>query len=284
MNMKNNSVRIYPLLMLLGIAVSAQGRGEESPGSSPSEVRAAPSMRLPSHVTAPADYRVLTVQEMLKLFHRPNTASELLRNLQIVWENNLLAQPAFYEEETLMKVFNGTRVTWQKPMFDDSSKYSNRSATVTLEGKVFPNATIRVAGIHHVAKAEAVPALNLYIPAYIEDKGQIEMVVDSLPGFTWGGIKSAFGTGAEDQGPSIPTDGGTDAGTASRGNMWMRYLHPGEDPTKFGAADQPIALFEIRSDRPRVPEAPSSRRLDKPKDSDEVKYFRINDSLTQYAK
>ena len=29
MNMKNNSVRIYPLLMLLGIAVSAQGRGEE---------------------------------------------------------------------------------------------------------------------------------------------------------------------------------------------------------------------------------------------------------------
>ena len=217
MNLRNSSVRIHLRMILLGIAVIAEGRADDNSHSPPNEVRNAPAMRFLSHATAPADYAVLTVQEMIKLFHRPTTASELLRNLQIVWENNLLAQPAFYEEENLMIVFNGAAVTWKKPLLDDSGEWSQRNATLSLATKVFPNTTVRVVGIHHIAKAESLPARNIYIPAYIEDKGQIEMELDSLPGFTWVAIKSAFGAGAEDQGPPMLTDGGTDVATGSQG-------------------------------------------------------------------
>jgi hypothetical protein len=285
MNRMNISLRDYsPLLLFLAIAVCTEGRSEEKTNGPPSGVTVTKSVGLPGHVTAPAYYRVLTDQEIMKLFRRPSSASELLSNLQIVWEKNLLAQPAFYEEDNLMKVFNGAAVTWKKPLLDDSGEWSYRNATISLATKVFPNATVRVVGIRHIAKAESLPARNIFVPAYIENKGEIRMELDSLPGFTWDAIESAFGPGAEDQGPPILTDGGTDVGSGPHGNMWMRYLHSGEDPTKFGSSDRPEALFVVSSDRIRGPAAPYSRRLDKPEDSDEVKSFRISDSLTQYTK
>lgn len=279
----NTSLRAYsPLLLFLAIAVCTEASSEEKTDAPPNGVSATKSVGLPGHVTAPADYRILTVQEIVKLFRRPTSASELLSNLQIVWEKNLLAQPAFYDDEILMRVLNGTKITWEKPLIDNSREWSNRDGTITLAAKVFPNTTVRVVGIHHIAKAQSLPAQNIYIPAYIEDKGQMEAVLDSLPGFTWGAIKEAFGPTAENQGAPMTTDGGRSAGT--RGNLWMRYLHPGEDPTNFASADRPEAFFEISSDRIRKPEAPSQRRLDKPQDGDEVKSFRMSDSLTQYTK
>ena len=62
------------------------------------------SRNLPNHLTAPADYHVYTTGEMIGLFRRPESPSELLHNLQIAWDRGLLAQPAFYDDANLKKV------------------------------------------------------------------------------------------------------------------------------------------------------------------------------------
>jgi len=239
------------------------------------------SINLPNQMAASAHYHVYTPEEMIGLFHRPESPSELLHNLQIAWDRSLLAQPAFYEDANLKRVFNATAVEWRKQLTDKSGAYANHYGTIILNTKVFPNTTVRVVHIRHVAKAESNPAIHVKLPAYIEDMGDIEINVEPLPGFTWGAVKAAFGSDAEDQGDDTIYEGFPPPGAKPAGKAWMRYLHPGEDPSRFGSADRPESMFIIKPDA--VIDPSESRRVPRhPKDSDEVKSFRIFDSVTQY--
>jgi hypothetical protein len=272
MNIRNVAWQVCPTFVLLMTVLFAD---------SAESLSAPQSRNLPNHLTAPADYHVYTTEEMIGLFRRPESPSELLHNLQIAWDRGLLAQPAFYDDANLKKVFNATAVEWQKQIVDKSGAYANHYGTLTLNTKVFPNTTVRVVHIRHVAKAESHTAIHVDLPAYIEDMGDIEMNAESLAGFTWGTVKVAFGSDAEDQGDDTIYEGFPPPGAKPAGKAWMRYLHPGEDPSRFGSALRPEAIFIIKPDA--VYDPSESRRLPRhPKDNDEVKSFRIFDSVTQY--
>jgi hypothetical protein len=276
MNIRKIACQAYLALMVSTASLIADSAEPSPVGGTP------PSINLPNHVTPPADYRAYTTQEMVELFQRPESVPELLRNLQIAWAKNLLAQPAFFDNASLMKVFNESAVEWDKQSIDKSGAYSRRSGIIRLDTKIFPNTTVRVVSIHHVAKAQSSPALRVNIPAYVEDMGTIEMNVESLPNFTWVAVKAAFGPRAEDQGDQARYEGLPPPGLKPEGKAWMRYLHPGEDPAKFGSALRPEAMFIIKPDA--VLDPSDLKMLRHPKDSDEVKSFRIYDSITQYTK
>jgi hypothetical protein len=263
-----------PLMILMAAPIA--GAAESPPtGGAPS------SIDLPNKVTAPVDHHVYTTQEMVELFRRPESVPELLRNLQIAWANNLLAQPAFFDDASLMKVLNAKAKAWDKQIIDKSGEYSRRSGIITLDARIFPNAIVRVVSIHHVAKAQSSPAIHVNIPAYVEDMGAVEMNVESSPGFTWAAVKAAFGPHAEDQGDQAIYEGFPPPAVKPEGKAWMRYLHPGEDPAKFGIALRPEAMFIIKPDA--VPDLSDLKVPRRPKDNDEVKFFRIYDSLTLYS-
>jgi hypothetical protein len=194
---------------------------------------------------------VYTAKEISSLFARPTTVTELLRNLKLAWDRKLLVQPEFFDDSNLMRFFNGTAVVWNKPPPGMEADWTIRTGTLTVDSKEFPNVVVGLRQSHHVAKEQRAPALNLVIPAYTQDTGSIAMRVESVSGFTWGAVKQIFGPDAKDtgvfgiwEGPGPePRDGPW--AKALAGKASMRYLYPGDDPSKLDAVDLSKATFGL---------------------------------------
>jgi hypothetical protein len=234
-----------------------------------------------NQVPAPLDYHLYTAQELAGLFERPRSVAQLIHNLQIVWARNLLAQPLFFDETNLTKVFNATKVIWQVDGVFQAPGYLNRYGTVTLDTTIFGDVTARVAWTHHASLAQRTSETMGGMPAYVEDEGTILMDVGKQADFTWGAVKAAFGPLATDQGDDTNFEGFPPPNYVPEGKAWMRYLHAGEDPTRFGNAIRPQAVFVIKTDA--VLDPSDSRVPRHPKDTDEVKSLRLFDLITQYV-
>jgi hypothetical protein len=89
---------------VMSIAVCAAGSSTSATADSVSQ---------PNYVNqmpAPADYHVYSVQELAGMFERPKAIPQLIKNLQIVWDKRLLAQPEFFDNAILSRVFNAAKV------------------------------------------------------------------------------------------------------------------------------------------------------------------------------
>lgn len=87
----------------------------------------------------PRGYSAADVQASLE---RPGDIQQFLQNLRVAWEQNLLLRPSFYDEAALMKVFNGTKVTWNRP-----DPFFNNLHTGLIGGRVesdgFPGIAVK---------------------------------------------------------------------------------------------------------------------------------------------
>ena len=87
----------------------------------------------------PGAYSVTDLKAMAK---QPNTVFELLQNLKLVWERDLLLQPAFFDESALEAFFGASRLTWGTTFSPDPGNGVN--AVAVINSTAFPGLTISV--------------------------------------------------------------------------------------------------------------------------------------------
>ncbi len=70
------------------------------------------------------------------MFEPPQNVPQFLHNLKIAAERGLLLQPAFYDEPTLGKFFNGSKVTLAEP--DISLVRGTNTIEAGIASDIFP--------------------------------------------------------------------------------------------------------------------------------------------------
>jgi len=71
------------------------------------------------------------------IIERPVSVQQLLQNLKLAWDKELLLLPSFYDEANLLRFFNGSKVTWEKP-----GPIFPRSIVGVVNSDVFPGLTV----------------------------------------------------------------------------------------------------------------------------------------------
>jgi hypothetical protein len=210
--------------------------------------------------------------QIAALFQRPSNVSELLRNLKLAWDKKLLVQPAFFDDANLLTFFNGTSITWKKPRPNTKLDIRNRTGTVTVNDRVFPNVMVSV-WIHH----ELDPAIRqpgAYFPAHAHDAGSVQLRIGTLPPLTWEVVKGVFGPDAQKLNADIPSP---HAVIPRSGKVVMRYVYSGDDPSKFGEGELPQARFLLEQG---LVSAPPTLR-DQPQDSDTIRSIYMLESVNR---
>lgn len=209
-----------------------------------------------------------TSGQLATLFGRPKTVPQLLTNLKLAWDMKLLLQPAFYEDSSLLRFFNASAVSWEPAQIPDPD-WIIRIGKLELEQSAFPDVTVALRYSRRVTRKQSAPGVGVDVPANTEDSGQITMNVESVPGFTWGVTKSAFGPNATQRGRGENYHGGRS--TPLTFKVEMQYLYPDEDVAKFGASDLPGTWFLLKQGAI----APAPGKSVEPQDSDIVESLRM---------
>lgn len=83
-----------------------------------------------------------SVPDLLQQIQEPQNLQDLLKNLKQAWEQDLLLQPAFFDDAVLQKFFAGSAVTWR----ESAAFYTHHDKPVTaqLESKLLPGMTVSV--------------------------------------------------------------------------------------------------------------------------------------------
>jgi hypothetical protein len=214
---------------------------------------------------------------------RPTTVTGLLKNLKLTWDKKLLLDPAFFAQDNLMRFFSGTKVSWKEPPAEPDNAWRVRVGTLTLGNESFPNVTVSLRQVHHVAKQLRKPGSIGYSPAFVQNAGQVEMDVQSLQGFTWGLVKYVFGSRAQHYRVDpiwdiLPTPGSY----TSDNKAGMRYLYD-DDPAPLSTVDLSRAAFLLKQGPVSAkPDSYGHIEFGEPLDTDIVKSVIIYESATIY--
>jgi len=156
-----------------------------------------------------------------------------------------------------MCFFGGAYVRWQKEPIG-AVNASRRSATITLDEKIFPHTTIQ-AQIYFDRKP-SIPGL----PARVQYVGILNLEVDATSSLKLSDVQGYFGSNFRRLGISELSPHGSP--TYSSGKVFVFYLYPGDDPAKYGAAELPQIRFLLK----QGDVAPSPIQRYEPQDSDFV--------------
>ena len=149
--------------------------------------RTVPAFSPPSE--SPKEY---SAGEIGAMFERPTTVHQLLQNLKFAMDRDLLLQRAFYEDQNLLKFFNGSAVTWQKPdPIDPSDKHKHRGE-ITLSRAVFPGAVANVID-NRWQDSRYVASTKTYVPGRHRVVGTILLKVEDTTRFTAHEVTDVFG-------------------------------------------------------------------------------------------
>jgi hypothetical protein len=132
-----------------------------------------------------------SAQEIDTMFDRPRDLEHLLRNLKVAMDKDLFVQAGFYTDANLMKLFNGTHVTWSTPSGQGQDN-TWRLFKVTTDPGVFPGMTVEL--LRSCRLEPAYTSASGAIPAHVRAGGSVTVRVESVPGFTVDGVRRAFGT------------------------------------------------------------------------------------------
>jgi hypothetical protein len=139
-----------------------------------------------------------SAQQLAAMFRRPTGVTELLWNLKLVLDRHLLVQPAFFEDDVLLKLFGGTTVEWVEPGTPDVAGdwviKPTRIARVTVAGGIFAGMKVNV-GLNHKCLNRRIDPLHpgSYIPQHTYDAGYIRLRFEPIDGFTLGAVRRVFG-------------------------------------------------------------------------------------------
>ena len=136
-----------------------------------------------------------TVPQMAALFEPPTDVPALLTNLKVVFDRHLLAQPSFFDDEVLLKVFGGTHVQWVPPGTPHMGDWvikPTRIARIQLRG-LFSSMKTEV-GLNHKCLAPKTPDVNGNPPRapHTYDSGYIRLTFEPIEGFTVGAVRGVF--------------------------------------------------------------------------------------------
>ena len=180
------------LLLAALFATKAFGQGESIPDT-PCPTGApepAPAYPLPVH----------SANEIAALFTPPRTNAELLSNLKIVLEEQLLAQPAFFDDEVLRAAFNTSDIQWVKPgtpgVASERVTKPTRIARIRFDaGSRFAGFNVDVGVNHKCLGRRAHPFRpDAVIPAHTYDSGYIYIHPNGPATLTVGEVQRVFGS------------------------------------------------------------------------------------------
>jgi hypothetical protein len=77
-------------------------------------------------------------------FSRPQDLPQMLQNLRLAEEGDWLLQPHFYDEETLLKFFDGSKVTWKEPPPSDKISAVATVLPVEVDSRIFPQVPVTI--------------------------------------------------------------------------------------------------------------------------------------------
>ena len=143
-----------------------------------------------------------TARQIAAMFVPPRTRNQLLANLKIVFDRQLLAQPAFFDEQVLRTLFNAPDVEWVKSgapdVTSDHLVRPTRIARVRFgDGGSFAGMKVDVGVNHKCLDRRPHPTLpDTFIPAHTYDSGYIRIRPERSAGFTIGDVRQAFGPNA----------------------------------------------------------------------------------------
>lgn len=152
----------------------------------------------------PAAYPLplLTAHDIATRFVPPTTVAQLLSNLRIVLDQNLLAQPAFFEDEVIRALFGTDDVEWVKPgtpgVAAERFVKPTRIARVRLDANsTFAGLQFSVGVNHKCLEARPHPSRpGVTIPPHVYDSGYVHMHVNRSAVITIGDVRQAFGSNA----------------------------------------------------------------------------------------
>jgi hypothetical protein len=185
--------------------------------------------------------RAYSVSDLQAMLERPRDIQQFLQNLKVAWERDLLPQPSFYDEATLLKLFNGTKVTWNRP-----DPFVKNLHTEFVAGSVasdaFPGIVAKFESNCSVVEYKTADGATL---SKVAANGFLNVAIGSVPEMTLKAVKSVFG---HEAGQSI--DRGVDPhgntyATTEKGSVVYTNVQ------KDGAEDS--AAFYFRLDTPARP-------------------------------
>jgi len=189
----NTFWRVAALVLAAAMLVmSNSARAASDPGKpcSGDASKPAPAYPLPAY----------TARDIAAMFEPPRTVANLLSNLKIVLDRQLLAQPAFFDDEVLRRVFNAIDVQWVRPgaagAVSDRLVKPTRIAHVRLdEGGSFAGINV-YAGVNHKCLDRRPHPLrtDAVIPAHTYDSGYLFIQVDGPIAITVDDVRGAFGS------------------------------------------------------------------------------------------
>jgi hypothetical protein len=192
------------------------------------------------------------------LFNYPSNAQELLANLKILMDRDLMIQPAFFEDQVLLKLFGGSTITWEEPDAHSRNPQQTTIAHVGGMGGGLSEASVRVVRVHTCRDGRKLQFSPFtYVPPTTHDSGFMQVDVHSVAGIDVAAVKEIFGADPDEARSWTIYD----TGASVSGSATLRY----EDRAREGESTpfwRRLIEFVPREEsglRPRVRN--SDRRL-----------------------
>jgi hypothetical protein len=128
------------------------------------------------------------VSEIQAMFESPQNITQLLQNLKVAADRGLLLQPSFYDEATLGKFFNASKVTLTKPRAYLGKGTGAIEAHVSSDA--FPKLNLKPASNCSTRKYRAPDGS---ISEGVSANGFLSVAVSSDPLITLEDVRSVFG-------------------------------------------------------------------------------------------
>jgi hypothetical protein len=203
--------------------------------------------------------RAYSSAEIAVLFERPATRLELLRNLKRALHLNLLLQPAFFEDSTLIKFFGGKSVTWTRRVGSRGNGFQD--AVVTFGSAPYPGMAVSLRKGELRQLAYKGPNGEL-VPTHTAKSGVVTMSFDPRPEFTVESVRHEFGrapiqVGVDAIASGRPLGSSKSSVTPSSvvsnpesnapvTDVYMRYASPRDLATRLAShVDQSEAIFGV---------------------------------------
>ena len=114
--------------------------------------------------------RFYSGSEIAAMLTRPTTAAQLLKNLKLVWDKQLLMQPAFFEDSNLLKCFDGAEIHWKKVAAIDAS-VRTRNGKILVSNQIFHHLAVEIFQVQE--QVEETKTISGLVPPHEHDVAEI---------------------------------------------------------------------------------------------------------------
>lgn len=156
-----------------------------------------------------------SVSDLQSMFLKPQDLLQMLQNLKLAGQGDWLLQSNFYNEETLLKFFNGVKVTWKEAPASDQISNGVLFVEGNVDSYIFPKMTVSVEGRCWVSGKKSPGGRERTL---VQTGGLLRIYGAPIPEMTLNMVRSALGPETQNtrdmglvaDGPDIePTSQGT---------------------------------------------------------------------------